>query len=238
MSTLTIHDLVAGYGESVVLKGISLAVNQGQIVGLLGRNGAGKTTTIRSILGLTTIYQGDILWEGASIVGLTPHRIARRGIAIVPQGRRIFPSLSVEENLLVAMRSANHEECSRWTIERIYDIFPILRERRKVRGTLLSGGEQQMLAFARALATQPRLLLCDEPSEGLAPRIVAQVGEILQTLKRDGIAILLAEQNLELTLAVADTIAVIEDGQIVWRGTAAELEADQVVQTTYLGVAV
>jgi branched-chain amino acid transport system ATP-binding protein len=238
MSTLTIHDLVAGYGESVVLKGISLAVNQGQIVGLLGRNGAGKTTTIRSILGLTTIYQGDILWEGASIVGLTPHRIARRGIAIVPQGRRIFPSLSVEENLLVAMRSANHEERSRWTIERIYDIFPILRERRKVRGTLLSGGEQQMLAFARALATQPRLLLCDEPSEGLAPRIVAQVGEILQTLKRDGIAILLAEQNLELTLAVADTIAVIEDGQIVWRGTAAELEADQVVQTTYLGVAV
>ncbi|MBX6753837.1 MAG: ABC transporter ATP-binding protein [Thermorudis peleae] len=238
MSTLTIHDLVAGYGESVVLKGISLMVNQGQIVGLLGRNGAGKTTTMRSILGLTTIYQGDIAWDGASIVGLTPHLIARRGIAIVPQGRRIFPSLSVEENLLVAMRSTNHGDRFPWTLERIYEIFPILRERRKIRGTLLSGGEQQMLAFARALATQPRLLLCDEPSEGLAPRIVAQVGEILQTLKRDGIAILLAEQNLELTLAVADMIAVIEDGQIVWRGTAAELEANQVVQTTYLGVAV
>ena len=219
------------YGESHVLHGVSLRVAPGQAVALLGRNGAGKTTAIRSIVGFTPPRAGRVLFEGQAIERWPAYRIARRGLALVPQGRRIFAPLSVRENLLLGARSAG------WTLERVFGLFPRLRERQAQSGGTLSGGEQQMLAIGRALLTNGRLLLLDEPSEGLAPLIVREIGSILIALKAERLSLLLVEQNYHLALRVADRVYVMNKGQIVYQGTPAGLEADEEVKRRYLGVA-
>jgi branched-chain amino acid transport system ATP-binding protein len=219
------------YGESHVLHGVSLRVAPGEAVALLGRNGAGKTTAIRSIVGFTPPRAGRVLFEGQAIERWPAYRIARRGLALVPQGRRIFAPLSVRENLLLGARAEG------WTLERVFALFPRLRERQAQLGGTLSGGEQQMLAIARALLTNGHLLLLDEPSEGLAPRIVREIGTILTTLKAERLSLLLVEQNYHLALRVADRVYVMNKGQIVYQGTPAGLEADEEVKRRYLGVA-
>jgi branched-chain amino acid transport system ATP-binding protein len=219
------------YGESHVLHGVSLRVAPGEAVALLGRNGAGKTTAIRSIVGFTPPRAGRVLFEGQAIERWPAYRIARRGLALVPQGRRIFAPLSVRENLLLGARSQG------WTLERVFELFPRLRERQAQLGGTLSGGEQQMLAIARALLTNGRLLLLDEPSEGLAPLIVREIGTILTALKAERLSLLLVEQNYHLALRVADRVYVMNKGQIVYQGTPAGLEADEEVKRRYLGVA-
>jgi branched-chain amino acid transport system ATP-binding protein len=219
------------YGESHVLHGVSLRVAPGEAVALLGRNGAGKTTAIRSIVGFTPPRAGRVLFEGQAIERWPAYRIARRGLALVPQGRRIFAPLSVRENLLLGARSEG------WTLERVFELFPRLRERQTQLGGTLSGGEQQMLAIARALLTNGRLLLLDEPSEGLAPLIVREIGTILTALKAERLSLLLVEQNYHLALRVADRVYVMNKGQIVYQGTPAGLEADEKVKRRYLGVA-
>jgi branched-chain amino acid transport system ATP-binding protein len=200
-------------------------------VALLGRNGAGKTTAIRSIVGFTPPRAGRVVFEGQAIERWPAYRIARRGLALVPQGRRIFAPLSVRENLLLGARSEG------WTLERVFGLFPRLRERQAQLGGTLSGGEQQMLAIARALLTNGRLLLLDEPSEGLAPLIVREIGTTLQALKAQRLSLLLVEQNYHLALRVADRVYVMNKGQIVYQGTPAGLEADEEVKRRYLGVA-
>jgi branched-chain amino acid transport system ATP-binding protein len=219
------------YGESHVLHGVSLRVAAGEAVALLGRNGAGKTTAIRSIVGFTPPRAGRVVFEGKPIERWPAYRIARRGLALVPQGRRIFAPLSVRENLLLGARSSG------WTLERVFELFPRLRERQAQLGGTLSGGEQQMLAIARALLTNGRLLLLDEPSEGLAPLIVREIGTTLRALKAQRLSLLLVEQNYHLALRVADRVYVMNKGQIVYQGTPAGLEADEEVKRRYLGVA-
>ncbi|HBH02865.1 MAG TPA: ABC transporter ATP-binding protein [Candidatus Rokubacteria bacterium] len=221
------------YGESHVLHGVSLAVRAGEAVALLGRNGVGKTTLIRSIIGFTPPREGAVRLDGAPIHRLAAYRIAKRGIGLVPQGRRIFAPLSVVENLLLGARPG----AGGWTAERVWELFPRLHERRLQSGGTLSGGEQQMLAVARALMTNPRLLLLDEPSEGLAPLIVRDIGRVLVRLKRAGLPILLVEQNVPLALRVADRVYVMSKGQIVYEGTPAELDAAEDVKRRFLGVA-
>jgi branched-chain amino acid transport system ATP-binding protein len=224
----TIHTY---YGDSHVLHGVSLRVRTGEAVALLGRNGAGKTTTIRSIVGFTPPRTGRVVFEGQPIERWPSYRVARRGLALVPQGRRIFAPLSVRENLLLGARAEG------WTLERVFALFPRLREREGQAGGTLSGGEQQMLAIGRALMTNGRLLLLDEPSEGLAPLIVREIGRILLMLKAERLSLLLVEQNYHLALRVADRIYVMNKGQIVYEGTPAALEADEDVKRRYLGVA-
>jgi branched-chain amino acid transport system ATP-binding protein len=219
------------YGESHVLHGLSLRVAPGEAVALLGRNGAGKTTAIRSIVGFTPPRAGRVVFEGQAIERWPAYRIARRGLALVPQGRRIFAPLSVRENLLLGARAAG------WTLERVFELFPRLRERQAQSGGTLSGGEQQMLAIARALLTNGRLLLLDEPSEGLAPLIVRDIGTTLLSLKAQRLSLLLVEQNYHLALRVADRVYVMNKGQIVYEGTPAGLEAAEDVKRRYLGVA-
>jgi branched-chain amino acid transport system ATP-binding protein len=228
---LEVEGIHSYYGESHVLHGVSLRVSHGEAVSLLGRNGAGKTTMIRSIVGFTPPREGRVLFEGDAIQGWPAYRIARRGIALVPQGRRIFAPLTVRENLLLGARADG------WTAERVFDLFPRLRERAEQWAGTLSGGEQQMLAIGRALLTNGRLLLLDEPSEGLAPIIVREIGRVLEALKRDRLSILLVEQNYHLALRVADRVYVMSKGQIVYEGTPAALEADEDVKRRYLGVA-
>jgi len=223
------------YGDSHVLHGVSLRVGAGEAVALLGRNGAGKTTLIRSIMGFTPSRDGRIALEGEPIHAWPAHRIARRGLALVPQGRRIFAPLTVRENLLLGARPSGRADD--WTIERVFDLFPRLRERASQAGGTLSGGEQQMLAVGRALLTNGRVLLLDEPSEGLAPLIVREIGRILVRLKTERLSILLIEQNYHLALAIADRVYVMSKGQIVWEGTPAALEASEDVKRHYLGVA-
>ena len=219
------------YGESHVLHGMSLRVAPGEAVALLGRNGAGKTTAIRTIVGFTPPRAGRIVFDGQAIHGWPAHRIARAGLALVPQGRRIFAPLSVRENLLLGARAAG------WTLERVYDLFPRLRSRAEQSGGTLSGGEQQMLAIGRALLTNGRLLLLDEPSEGLAPIVVREVGDIVARLRGERLSILLVEQNYHLALRVADRVYVMNKGQIVFEGWPADLEAREDVKRRYLGVA-
>jgi branched-chain amino acid transport system ATP-binding protein len=219
------------YGESHVLHGVSLRVAPGEAVALLGRNGAGKTTAIRSIVGFTPPRAGRVVFEGQAIERWPAYRIARRGLALVPQGRRIFAPLSVRENLRLGARPSG------WTLERVFELFPRLRERQAQLGGTLSGGEQQMLAIARALLTNGRLLLLDEPSEGLAPLIVREIGTTLQALKAQRLSLLLVEQNYHLALRVADRVYVMNKGQIVYQGTPAGLEGDEEVKRRYLGVA-
>ncbi len=219
------------YGDSHILHGVSLRVAAGEAVALLGRNGAGKTTMIRSIVGFTPPRDGRIVFDGESIHRWPAHRIARRGLALVPQGRRIFAPLTVRENLMLGARAAG------WSLERVFGLFPRLRERAEQSGGTLSGGEQQMLAIARALLTNGRLLLLDEPSEGLAPLIVREIGRVVKGLKGERLSILLVEQNYHLALQVADRVYVMNKGQIVYEGTPAGLEANEDVKRRYLGVA-
>ena len=219
------------YGDSHILHGVSLRVAAGEAVALLGRNGAGKTTMIRSIVGFTPPRDGRIVFDGESIHRWPAHRIARRGLALVPQGRRIFAPLTVRENLMLGARAAG------WSLERVFGVFPRLRERAEQSGGTLSGGEQQMLAIARALLTNGRLLLLDEPSEGLAPLIVREIGRVVKGLKGERLSILLVEQNYHLALQVADRVYVMNKGQIVYEGTPAGLEANEDVKRRYLGVA-
>ena len=219
------------YGDSHVLHGVSLRVGAGEAVAVLGRNGAGKTTAIRSIVGFTPPRAGRVVFEGQAIEHWPAYRIARRGLALVPQGRRIFGPLSVRENLLLGARAQG------FTLERVYALFPRLREREQQSGGTLSGGEQQMLAIGRALLTNSRLILLDEPSEGLAPLIVREIGRTLLALKAERLSLLLVEQNYHLALRVADHVYVMSKGQIVWEGTPAGLESDEEVKRRYLGVA-
>ena len=228
---LVLEDVHTYYGTSHILQGVSLEVRDGETVSLLGRNGAGKTTTMRSIMGLTRPRRGRVSYNGRAISGFPPYKVARSGIALVPQGRRIFPALSVEENLLIVPNNGG-----RWNLERIYATFPRLKERRTNGGGQLSGGEQQMLALARALMLNPTLVLMDEPSEGLAPLIVREIGSIIAGLKKDGMSVLLVEQNLGLGLSVADRCYVLTKGQVVHESSAEELRANDEVKHRYLGV--
>ena len=220
------------YGESHVLHGISLRVAPGEVLAILGRNGMGKTTLIRSIVGFTPPRRGHVRYKDTDITRLPPFRMVALGMALVPQGRRVFPSLSVRENLDVARRGTG-----RWSLEQVYTLFPRLRDRAANRANKLSGGEQQMLAIGRALMSNPELLLMDEPTEGLAPLLVREVGRVIAELKRSGLSILLVEQNLALALSVADRVHVLSRGQIVHTGPPAELMRNDDVKTRYLGVA-
>ncbi len=238
---LEVRDLHTYYGDSYVLQGLSLAVPKGQIVAILGRNGMGKTTLIRSIAGLTPPRSGDIRFRGESLIGKPPFAISQAGVGLVPQGRRIFRSLSVRENLMLptsglAGRSRRAGPARQWTIERVLDEFPQLRERLGNAGAALSGGEQQMLAVGRALMADPELILMDEPSEGLSPRYVLQIGEIMRSVRTHGHAILLVEQNLALALSVADYLYVVSAGRFVFAGRPDELAAAPEVLDEHLGV--
>jgi branched-chain amino acid transport system ATP-binding protein len=231
---LRCDDLHTYYGDSYVLQGLNLSVDNGTVVALLGRNGVGKTTTIRSIIGFTPPRRGRVLYKGMDITGLPSYRIARLGIGLVPQGRRIFPSLTTEENLTMAARDVSRHD--KWTIGRVHEIFPILKERAKVGAGLLSGGEQQMLSIGRALMTNPDLLLMDEPSEGLSPMIVREVGRSARNLANQGLTILLVEQNTPMALGIANYVYVVGRGKIVYGSTPDELRKNENVMTEHLGV--
>lgn len=231
---LEVSDIHTYYGSSYILKGVSLKVNEGSVVALLGRNGMGKTTTVSSIIGFHPPRRGTILFNGKNITNLKPYIISRMGIGLVPQGRRIFKSLSVKENLFVTARETG--KASGWSLKRVFDLFPILEERSEIKGNLLSGGEQTMLSISRALLTNPTLLIMDEPSEGLAPNIVLEVRSIIEKLKEEGISILLIEPNLSLVLSVADYIYIMNKGEIVYEGVTNELLKDVEVQEKYLGI--
>jgi branched-chain amino acid transport system ATP-binding protein len=235
---LKLEGLTAGYGGSQVLFGIDLSIGAGEVVTLLGRNGMGKTTTIRAIMGLLPsvggrIWGGGIALDGAAVAGLPPHKVARQGLGLVPEGRQVFPTLTVEENLL-ATAAHRGPGAPRWTLPAVYDFFPRLRERRTNPGAKLSGGEQQMVAIGRALMTNPRLLILDEATEGLAPLIRAEIWDVLAQLKAEGQAILLIDKNLAAVTRLADRHVVIEKGRTVWTGTSAELEAAPQVKDSYL----
>jgi branched-chain amino acid transport system ATP-binding protein len=239
---LKVEDIHTFYGDSYVLHGVSLMVPKGKAVALLGRNGMGKTTLIRSVAGLTPPRRGGITYQGHEIAGLPPYDIARLGIGLVPQGRRIFPSLSVKEHLLLptsrlaGVGNSGNGTSKRWDLEAVYAEFPRLKERSKQSGGSLSGGEQQMLAIARALMSNPDLILMDEPSEGLAPVIVQQIGEIMKLICSQGHSLLLVEQNFRLAMQVADYVYVISSGCVVYEGTPAELERETEVLDKHLGV--
>lgn len=222
------------YGDTYILRGISLEIKKGMVVALLGRNGMGKTTTIRTIIGFTPPRRGEIIFEEKNIVGLPPYKIAKLGIGLVPQGRFIFPSLTVEENLLMSARG--FEIPGSWSLDKIYSLFPILKERSTLRGHLLSGGEQQMLAIARALMTNPRLVLMDEPSEGLAPIIVKEVAKIILQLKKEGLSILLVEQNLPMALKLSDYVYVLSKGVVVYESTPDQLNLNEDIKAKYIGI--
>jgi len=230
---LDLENVNAYYGDSHILHGVSLAVKEGEVVCLLGRNGAGKTTTILTIMGYLKPRPGRIRYRGRDIAALPPYAVARLGFGFVPQERGIFPSLTVRENLTVFARGTAG---GRWTLERILELFPSLRARERNLGFQLSGGEQQMLSIARALMLNPSLLLLDEPSEGLAPMIVQDIVEVLRNLKREGLAILLVEQNLRTALAVADRHHVMNKGEICFSGSSGELEGNEFVLRNYLSV--
>jgi branched-chain amino acid transport system ATP-binding protein len=225
----------AFYGDSHILHGVSFSLQAGGVLALLGRNGAGKTTCISAIIGFLTPRGGEIRLFGESIEGLSPERISHLGVGLVPQGRRIFPSLSVRENLIVAQQRESTTE-NPWNVERIYALFPRLRERHAQYAGTLSGGEQQMLAIGRALMGNPRVLLLDEPSEGLAPLIVAEVGRTIKRLKEDGQSIVLVEQNIELALNVADQAVILNTGRCVFAGAAGEILNNEQLIAQNLGV--
>jgi branched-chain amino acid transport system ATP-binding protein len=229
---LDLRNVDSSYGDSRVLHDVSFSIGRGEVVSLLGRNGAGKTTTLLTIMGYLKPRRGTITYDGRELSGLAPHSIARLGLGFVPQERGVFPSLTVLENLTVFARARNNG----WTLERVYQLFPRLAERAGNLGFQLSGGEQQMLSIARALMLNPSVLLLDEPSEGLAPTIVAEIIGTLHSLKQGGLSILLVEQNLRTALAVADRHIVLNKGQVCFVGNASELGEDSDVLSTYLAV--
>jgi len=232
---LEVRDLETFYGTSQALFGMSLDVRAGEVVTLLGRNGMGKTTTINTIMGILAPRSGGVTLEGQPVAGIPSHKIAKRGLGLVPEGRQIFPNLTVHENL-IATAANRLGDVSPWTSERIYTLFPALQERRSSMGNLLSGGEQQMLAIGRALMTNPRLLILDEATEGLAPLIREEIWARLKQIKDDGLSILIVDKNIADLVKFADRHYVIEKGQVVWSGSSPELLANQDVQHRYLGV--
>ena len=231
MPILQVEDIHTYYGEAYVLQGLSLELGPGQILGLLGRNGVGKTTLVNSIVGFNRPRRGRILFKGEDVTGSTSFQTVRMGMGLVPQGRRVFASLTVEENLEVAKTRKEG-----WTLKRVYELFPRLEERRRQRAKTLSGGEQQMLAIARGLMTNPDCLIMDEPSEGLAPIIIQTVWQAVSKLKAQGLSILLVEQNAALALQLVDYVHVISKGRVVYSGTPKELWADDGVKSRYLGI--
>lgn len=231
---LAVEKINTYYGDSHILFDVDLTIAEGEVVSLLGRNGAGKTTTLRSVMGLTPPREGCVRWLGEEVQRLKPHEIARKGLGFVPEDRRIFSRLSVEENLEIG--AFKLEQPSGWTLERIYGLFPKLEQLKAHKGNELSGGEQQMLAIARALMGAPRLVLLDEPSEGLAPAIVKDVGEMIGKLKDEGIAVLLVEQNTRFACRLSDRVYIIDNGRVRFGGTVAELEADEELKSRYLAV--
>jgi branched-chain amino acid transport system ATP-binding protein len=236
MGLLEVSHIDTYYVDSHILFDLSLTVEAGEVVCLLGRNGAGKTTTVRSIVGLTPPRDGAITLRGRDIVGLPPFRIARLGIGFVPEDRRVFPNLTVHENLEVARRTWGNGSASPWTEERVFDLFPILRERRRQAGGTLSGGEQQMLTIARTLMGNPEILLLDEPSEGLAPIVVETLREQLGRLKASGLTMVLAEQNVRFVSDLGDRVYILEKGMVRYQGSMAGFLADDEVRQTYLAV--
>jgi branched-chain amino acid transport system ATP-binding protein len=233
MAILEVQDIHTYYGDAYVLQGLSLELDQGQILGLLGRNGVGKTTLVNSIVGFNPPRRGRIVFKGTDITRISSFETVRRGMGLVPQGRRVFPTLSVEENLLVAERSPDRHG---WSLDRVYTLFPRLRERRNQRAKTLSGGEQQMLAIGRGLMTNPDCLIMDEPSEGLAPIIIQGVWEAIGKLKQEGLSILLVEQNAALALKLVDYVHVMSKGQVVYSARPEELRANDQIKSSYLGI--
>ena len=231
---LEVRDIHTYYGDSHVLQGISLRMERGQVVGVLGRNGMGKTTLIRSIIGFTPPRRGNVFFKERDITSWPSNRVVGLGVGLVPQGRRVFASLTVDENLAVAAKRNGGP----WTVERVMELFPRLRERRQNRADKLSGGEQQMLAIARGLMTNPDLLLMDEPTEGLAPLLVREVGRVIENLKSQGLSILLVEQNLPLALRVADHVHVLSRGRIVHSSSSQALWKNEEIKSRYLGLGV
>ncbi len=228
---LEVRDIHTYYGDSHVLQGVSLSMSRGQVVGILGRNGMGKTTLIRSIIGFTAPRRGRVVFKERDITAWPSNRAVDLGLGLVPQGRRVFPSLTVMENLAVAVKNGGP-----WTVQRALELFPRLRERGGHRAGKLSGGEQQMLAIARALMTNPELLLMDEPTEGLAPLLVREVGRVIETLKAEGLSILLVEQNLPLALRVADHVHVLSRGRVVYSSAPDALWRNEEIKSRYLGL--
>ena len=233
MAILEVQDIHTYYGDAYVLQGLSLQLTQGQILGLLGRNGVGKTTLVNSIIGFNPPRRGRIIFKGMDITRIASFETVRSGMGLVPQGRRVFPTLSVEENLVVAERSPDRHG---WNLERVYGLFPRLRERRSQRARTLSGGEQQMLAIGRALMTNPDCLIMDEPSEGLAPIIIQGVWEAIGRLKEEGLSILLVEQNASLALKLVDYVHVMSKGRVVYSARPEELRANDEIKSSYLGI--
>ncbi len=232
---LEVDNIETSYGASQVLFGMSLTVGAGEVVTLLGRNGMGKSTTIRSIMGMVPPHAGEIRFEGAPIHGLPPYKVARAGLGLVPEGRQIFPNLSLRENL-VATAANRTNDVEPWTLDKVLELFPPLAERLTGMGSLHSGGEQQMLAIARALMTNPRLLILDEATEGLAPRIRAEIWRVLERLKAAGQSILVIDKNVEALTRIADRHYIIEKGRVVWSGSSAELRDADDLKHRYLGV--
>jgi branched-chain amino acid transport system ATP-binding protein len=233
MAILEVRDIHTYYGDAYVLQGLSLRLEQGEILGLLGRNGVGKTTLVNSIVGFNPPRRGKIFFKGQDITGISSFETVRSGMGLVPQGRRVFPTLSVEENLTVAERSLDRHG---WNLERVYALFPRLQERRHQRARTLSGGEQQMLAIGRGLMTNPDCLIMDEPSEGLAPIIIQGVWDAIGRLKEEGLSILLVEQNAALALKLVDYVHVMSKGRVVYSARPEELRANDEIKSSYLGI--
>ena len=234
---VTVEGIHTFYGKSHILHGVSLEIGRGEVVGLLGRNGVGKSTTLKTVMGLVRPSQGEVRYEGRAITGLAPHRLARLGIGYVPEDRRIFRLLTVMENLRTGLDRAGVDEGRKQVLlDKVYQYFPVLADRRNQAGGTLSGGEQQMLAIARAMMLEPKIILLDEPTEGLMPRMVSQIRQIIDALHREGVAILLVEQNVPLTLEACARIYLMEKGQVRHQAAAAELRADAAVIHQYMGI--
>jgi len=235
---LEVKEIQSYYGKSHILHGVSMKLAEGDLVCLLGRNGVGKTTTLKSIMGIVQTQEGNILFRGKELIGRAPYQIARMGVGIVPEDRRIFPSLTVNENLVMGIKKEKDEASSKqgWTIEKAYESFPQLKERKDSKGAHLSGGEQQMLTVARTLMGNPELILVDEPTEGLAPLILKRVLEMLSTVRESGVTILMVEQNFKAAIKIADRFYIMSKGRIVFEGDGPALQAAEDVRKSYLEV--